>query len=699
MPVIQSPPQPSTETFPRVARWVEVKQNWVDQWAPLPYWVPLRARIEIAPGHGSASFGRWLGRVQPEGETAKQLFLPADLVDWYCRIMICHPAQQPVPIWTGIIPDSTVLVDSPTVGRAQNLEAFGLTWLLDRTQITTSWANQNGSLVEVSQPLTFNRRNPGRGLSLAGNRSKDKDSTLKCYVFQGGTNGNRVWSNRDIAEYLLATYGRGAPAGVKFELAGMTAALDSMKNEWKQSGTAWQMLNQLVDKRNGLVFYPRVTSASKVALSVTSETEVDINYGGVTLPKNPVQVSFTLPTTGAEQHLPLDTTCRFTAIARYDELRILGNNVIMMFTVSKLDGTLDKGWTTAAQVSYEAAGGLTDPEQADEFRRQWKFTDVYTRFIVPPAWNGNVRDGTGGTTAYPVTPTPKDDGTLDQTKQGAFLRAFKTFARELVIEKGKRYDVIPVENTNDPDAEPELRPIFAAVLDDFDGANHKATNKWIRLDKLGSGHSGMHNLSVATLDKDLGFRIHCQQQHYIAGEDWDPANKTTVMPEINWRSILITACMVTDVRPQIVKRLTSTPTENRKVKTIEVAGAEFWFAAEKTVVDSDGGLVRIEKANQAIRDDVEKLRAAAAFAEVWYAKQRQAVSIPIQTLGQFVELGTYLTGISNAYMWLPVGTIVTGVEWDFAAPSTTITTGSGGDDMMLQPVEFVGKVKGRSRGR
>ena len=696
MPVIQSPQQPSTETFPRVARWVEVKQNWADPWLPIAFWVPLRARIEVAPGHGGASFGRWLGRVQPEGSTTKQLFTPADLVDWYCRIIICHPAQQPVPIWTGIIPDSTVLVDSPTVGRAQTLEAFGLTWLMDRQPLTRSWVRSNGATVLSEDLLIFNRRNPGKGLSLSGNRSKDKDLTLGCYVFEGGVDGCREWSNLDIAEYLLKTQ---VFSEVEFSIGGMTAAIATMKNEWKQAGTVWQMLNQLIDKRHGLTFYPKVGDDGKVTLWITSEIETDINYGGQTLPKNPVQVSFALPTTGAEQHLPLDITCRFTEVAKYDQLVIRGNFTIIMATLSKLDGSFDRGWTAGQSSDYRFSGSMT-AEEADDARKKWEFTDVFTKFVVPPTWDGKVKNGDGAGAARNVFPITNEDGTFDFSFPGPFLREFRQLNRELIIEKGKLYQTSPITDSTEPGSEPEFRPILVAIKDSFDGAGHKATNKWIRADRLGSSQSGLHNLNVSVLDKDMGIRITCHPHHYLAGNEWDAMDATTVWPEIDWTQLLITACFTTDVRQEIVITLAESG-ENAKKKIIDVPAAEHWRIIPETVVDidNDGALVRVHADNLVVRDDIEILKAYAAFAQTWYGTQRQAVTIPIQTLGQFVELGTYLTGISNAYMWLPVGTVVTGIEWDFAAPTTTISTGHGGDDMFIEPVEFIGKAVGRGRAR
>jgi len=699
MPVIQSPPQPSANTLPRIARWVEVKQTWGGSWAPLPFWVPANATIDVAPGHGSASFARWLGVVQPEGSTVKQTFTPTDLTDWYCRFMICYPGQQPVAVWTGVVSDISVLVDSPVVGRTITADAFGLTWLLDRQPITQSWA-KNGSSppVLIDRLPAFNLRDSGRGLSLAGNRSQEKDGTLGCYVFQGGDDGGDIWTNRDIAEYLLATQ---SPAAVQFELAGLTDALGEMKSEWAQQGTAWAMLCRLIDHRHGMAFFPKVLDSGKVQLWITSEVETAINYGGATLPANPVQTYFTLPTTGVDAHLPLDVRCRFTAIQRFDEIIIRGQRVVVMFTISVEDGTLDKGWTSSLASSYRSAGALSDPHAADEFRAQSRYEDVFSRFVIPRDWDGSVQDGEGGGQSRFVTPTPNDDGTLDFTQAGEFWRDFKLLDRQLPIEKGKSYESDPITDDNPDGEEPEFRPILVAISDSFDGANHKATTKMIRLDRLGSGQSGLHNLSATTLDKDLGIRINCHPQHYLAGTDWTPATDATeVLPELNWVGLLATVSMTTDVRPNIRIQFGSGG-ENEKVKVIDVDGAEFWYAVEDTVVDvdADGSLVRIDSANLAIRDDVDKLQSRAAFARRWYEVQRQAVTIPIQMLGQFVELGTYLIGISNVYTWLSVGTIVTSIAWDFPAGTTTISTGRGGDDVMIEPVEFVGKRRSSRAGK
>lgn len=694
MPIIQPPAFTNSRRLPQIARWAEFKRNWADPWEASKYWVPERARIEVAGGHGSASLSRWLGPVTPEDSATRSLFLPADLVDWYARIRICYPNQNPTTVWTGIVQETNLLIDSPTVGRSQGLPAVGLTWLLDRAEIKTSWVLQNGSPVEVDHLPTFNRRYGSRGLSLRGNRSEEK-SEFGCYLFQGGEDGGERWTNRDIVEYYLQTQ---APTAIAFDLDGLVDAVDELENEWPQNGTAWSMICQLIDKRHGLVFYPYVSSEDKVVLRVTSMVAQPIVFGGGTLPANPTQIQFTLPVGGVDAHIPLDVSCRFTSLARYDEIIIRGNRVLVMFTLSYADGTLQKGWKADLEAAYRSGGGGADEKAQDAYRTQFRFEDVWRLHVVPRAWNGHVRDGVGEGQGRPVAPTANDDGTLDFEQLGPFWRDYKLFESQLPIEKGKRYDVDPIVDETPTGEEREFRPILAAINDVYDGAQHKAANRFIRLDRLGYNQSGLKNCTPQTSDRALGIRLNADPGHYFAGAAWDASNKTEILPELDYTNLLATVAMTTDVRPNIRIPLGANATENEKVKIIDVE-ADFWYAVPLTVVDvdADGNLVRIADENLAILDEREKLEAHAAYAQAWYSVERQAVSIPLQTLGVFVELGSYLTGISNVYMWLPVNTVVTAVEWDFPGDGTRIETGFGSDDLLLEPAFFTGQRRSKSR--
>jgi len=694
MPIIQPPPQTSSRVLPQIGRWAEFKQNWSDDWAASKYWVPERARIEVAPGHGSASFSRWLGPVTPEDSATQSLFLPADLAEWYVRIRINYPGQAPTTVFTGVVPETNLLIDSPQVGRSQGLPAFGLSWLLDRQPIATSWAMQNGTPVEIDDLPIFNRRFGSRGLSLRGNRSAEK-SDFGCYLFQGGEDGGEVWTNRDIVEYYLRTQ---APVAIECDIDGMVDAIDELENEWPQNGTAWSMICNLIDRRHGLVFFPYVDSNDKIILHITSLVDQPLVYGAGTLPPNPKQIQFTLPTSGVEEHLTLDVSCRFTTLSRYDEIVIRGNRVQVMFTVSYADGTLQKGWTSDLETTYRQGGTATTGKDADFFRTQFRFEDVFALHVVPRDWDGTVQDGIGGGgSSYFVVPTANDDGTLDWDQLGPFWRDYKLFERGLPIEKGKRYDVDPIVEETPTGEEREFRPILAAINDDFDGVHHKAAAKFRRLDRLSQNY-GLHNASAATSDRVLGIRVHADPAHYFAGGDWDITDLTDVRPEMYYEGLLATVALTTDVRPNIRIPLGAGATENERIKYIDVE-ADFWYAVPLTVVDvdADGNLVRIDGANLAILDEREKLEAHAAYARGWFGVERQAVTIPIQTIGVFVGLGDYLTGISNVWMWLPVNTVVTSVEWDFPAYKTVIQTGHGSDDLLLEPAMFTGKRGSKQR--
>lgn len=695
MPVVVAPSAVSGYSLPLTARWCEYRSTWAGTWTLLPYAVPVSCSDDALPGISSAQVTRWLGNIYESGMSASQTFTPVDLRDKYIRIRIQYPNYQPVTVWTGIVTECAFDVEGVSAGRNQNIQAYGLAYLLNRIPLNRSYVKE-GTLVNIVEHLIpFNKRH-SKGRTLFGNRSTDKDSTLGCYMF---SSDGAVWSNRDIVEYYLKTADF---ASIDIGLTGTATnttssttgagSLSVMKDEHNQSGTAWSMITSLIDRRHGMCGRIDVEDDGKVNLYVDTVTQAPITFGTKTLQANTNQVNFTFPSTSPEAHLVDPVELRFTTATKWDKIVVQSQRLVSMFTADFAD-VLQKGWTTTLEGDYRQTG-TADPEAADLARTAHKYRDVYQRFVVKKQWNF-----IGYDSESIVVPLPKKDGKFDDavSAETSLWQFDKVFERTLPILKGVKYDEdgaaqFPQSHTdNDPDTEPEFRPMMVFIRDSFEGQMHANDDKWKLIDKIGDLHSGLHNLSATPLDKEMGFRINSSPNHYLAGGNFsiNPGIVESMsLPELSYVYLAVTAAITTDVRARVEKKM-SQVTENSKTLYITVEGSEFWYAAKKTVVDiRNGSLFKVHDNNRWLRADKEKLEQVMAFTAAHYGIERQAVSIPIKFLGLFVPLCSYLTSISGLYAPYQVGTVVSSRKMDFINNETTIETGWNGADAPIEPVLF-----------
>lgn len=657
--------------FPATYNYCFLKKNWEDAWTFVPWLTPLGCSLVAAPEVGRAKIEYDFGMMKREQDlTGFSLNLPVNLRDWFVLIAFENEGYALQKAWEGIIQDETTRLESSNPMGLQTITAYQWTHLLDTKDIAKSYTAGPGlDVIEIDRVVVFNEKNR-KGRTTDGNRSADVDSN-DIYFFD---NNDDKWTNLDIVEYLLYYF---APDGMEIYLTGQTEALDQIVEVFNPAGkTLWQCLNHLIDRKRGLGFFPYVDEDNGLKLHIFTTVEVDVPVGDKTLPANANQQYFELPSVFPNTHIVGDIEFHVSSTNTYDTIVVRGDRVRVAATFSYVDGTLDFNWNEDIESEY---AGVDEKTRAAD-----RYKGVYSRLKVSADWDGECGDGVGGDKTN-IFLTAKKDGTFDTDEVGNFWRYEREFERSLFFRVGVDYSQANTPDENPDGAEPDYVPFMAIVKDDYDdNPEHESTGFFYLMDKLDTAGEGCHAVHVRPLDNELGAEWTGSPRHQFAGADFiDP--EAEHQPFFDWRSVIITAVLVLDVRPAItLENLDGNPMTSGRTLYIDMPSVQTWYVAPGTVVDvREGELVPYGGESQYVRNDIEKLRATAAYAQAWYGVRRQAVTIPINMLGIFVNIGTLLTEIANAWMKEPVNTCVTGIEMDMVNGRTIIETGWAALDMEL----------------
>jgi len=733
-----------------------------DPWATVTYLWPIQVSEVAAPEIAQARLRYDFGAIQREGLSTYTSYSPQDLLNKYVRVLTQKSGGEQEVQFAGIITDVTTTHDRPSSeSGAQDIFALGMVHLLDSITVTTAYAlsrsgpwegpsgaeYQNQTAVhKIDWAPRFNERNT-RTRSLSGNRSPGVDGRSPMpgisFVFAAPAIGKNeetgqwaedieVWNAFDAIDYLLANFGPSiSGVGPRFELSGDIEVLSNLKQEWNYSGmTLWTILNRLIDRRRGIGFTPVIGEKPKypgeenpevvIRLEVFTVVKDPVTIGDTTLPGNSKLTTLTIPTTYPDSHqlgvIPVTTS----ASSAYDVIWIRGERALSIGTFSYRDGTLEKGWTDELEDEYKKAVGgyplLDIMKKNDALRGETKYDAVYAHHVVPINWEFKVSDGTGfaGRPFYVMDPFFWEWGNYDpdDLTHGGYWDNGKRFLRELPgMAKGRNYDWPDWHKNHDTnpgrykDQEWQLALVFIADFDE--SAWHSPDEIYHNLRTMvESGIQGvMRSVNIRPLDNRLGFEVRGTPKHYLGNNHFDHNNIDTTGPTqypevLDYRELVITAALRTDVRQKIRLQMTpaATPSpsgvfpDGLRELTIDVPGAEFWRIDQKAVIGLKDeqkpgkgwrsyNMERVWKTHRVLRDDVLLLEAVAAFASAWYGVDRQTIRIPIAGLEKHVELGSLLTSINNLPSTVLVNTVVTGRTLNFMAydghGETTISTGWG----------------------
>lgn len=671
-------------SLPLVTRYVEVKQTWNSQWLYVPYLSPLSCTRSVAPQIGRAILSYQFGTIKPEDSNTFTAFTPYNFQDWYVRISIQFPDNEPQPVWYGVVVETENHYQSEqTLMGEQRFTCLELSFLLNRINLYQSLAfpdsaDDTTNTETLNYVPTFNERH-WKGNDIQGNRSdvtavfnEGESNEYETYIFQPT---GQKWSNFDILQYLIMNYG---PAALTFNITGSYQVLSFIQDVFEVgNSTLWDCLCRLIDPKRGLGCNLVVDDSSQeVYINVFTLTDTPITLGATTIPANQNLISFSYPTNFPFTHATGDVPFRTTSANTFDKLIIQGQRIKVVSVFSYKDNTLIEGWDTSTlQGAYVTSLG-TDPIKNDRARAKNAYENVFTRHIVPRTWNWQTGAGDGSKPVQDnLAPTCKKDGTVDFSKPAGFWNGTNQLERQLPLKQGMDYTTYPPTNTDTDNDDPDFQPMFVAVYDNQNGAVHTADNKWHLIHKLQAANTTLHDSSVHNLDNELGFRLVASPNHYFALGHWNSPGATNVSPELDYKQLLVTAAFRTAQRQRITVT-NPVQTENTKVKVLTIDNAEYWTVSANApiAIDDNGNLQTINVQNGVLRNDIALLQAVAATASAWYFSKRQAVEIPIKQIGLYVALGAFLKSISSFNGVEVVRTPVSGITIDFQGNTTTITT-------------------------
>lgn len=669
-----------------VPRWrVSVRVNWSDAWSDAGDTItPENVVLRAAPGISSAEFTWLVGSVKWEGDTA---FADQSIIDvngWFVKVEVQTGGTEGSPtystIFVGVFDFDATEIDGDEASAASNLTqrltAFGMEYLLDRVPITSAWIVNDGETDsnEINTVPVFNELVRRGGLNPVGNRSDDKvfrtvtvNPARQSYVFGSPAN---TWTIRDICEYLTVNY---EPSQVVFELSGQDEVLDDLElpSVELEGLTVWQALTRLISYRRGTGFAIRYEAASvvgdlKMLIHVFTVVESDVTYDTETLPANAEQVT-DYDISGLEVEQAVQITAQGTT---YGTIRVLGERIRSMFTLSIADGTLREGWDSTEETDYKAGGSSTVPATKDDHRSNDQYRRVFSHFLVEDAWNWIAKNGENGS-GGDANPRIDPDGSINLALQ-AFVRLWgnsRQFLDRLPILKEAAYDGVQPEH---------LEPI--GIID-------RGSSNWCLIDKLGdydipSGHLRM-------LDNQMGVEVRFNPSHVLAKNHWSSAGVTSKPPLLDYDKLIVTVCAETDERLKVV--VTVAGIDPARELLIEVRDAHFWWATTNTVVGvSNGALVRRPTstniidpypAGNIIRDDLNRLIRVAALAQAWYGRVRSAATFTVKgfptgviTAGDHFKPGMLIQELSDSINTYAANTVVSEVAINVREGRTTVNT-------------------------
>lgn len=641
---------------------VFLKRNWTDPWQWIPFLEVDDIEERTAPGVSQARFTFDFGRIKraPVGFWASYEALFANGA--FCLVW-GHNRFANEALWVGIIEIDEVdlrhvylegVASGGLFGGApqyvgvpqgrQQLTAYGIEHLLDRWAITGSYTEAGW----LDRPMAFNRRERW-GERLAGNRSEEPDANGIYYFSSAGY----LWTNLDIAQYLLWHYGPIAPVVL---LDGQWGALNYLVQEWDFEGmTPWQAMNELIDRRRGLGWriVPSTTGPAWawVFSQLPEPLAVSVpDADDVVLPANEFQsaVDFSFAN-------DTEASIQLSDLERYDLVDVIGGPLSVCCTLSLADGTLEPGWTAQQETDYKAGSTAQEPTAIghDWARAADKWHAVYQKFRVPNAWDWTAGDGSGTAVMRIANPVVALDGTvLPEATAPAWIYG-KTFRRELPFE-------------SDEEGERELRQPFVVLQ--YDG-------NWAFAEKA---EDIVANVRLS--DNEMAVYVEPRPINHIAAENhWTGAEPTEHDPLYDYETYMLTVMFATDQHLRV--RLGIHPAEAARIKRIEMPYAEAWYVLHGTVLDLiDGEPARwgeeiTPEPGYMVRNDVGRLRAAAVLASVWYAVERRTLTYRYQGISTAHFPGSLIRAAANGLATAQINTVVTERQWNFGEQTTTVRTG------------------------
>jgi hypothetical protein len=633
---------------------VFIKRYWSDPWQYVPYLQAVSARESVAPSVGTAELRYDFGLIKREDANTYSYYTPWLLNNWHCMIR-GYNAYGNASIWVGTIQTTGNKLHGATYPSGeQQIAAYDLSHVLDRIEV-------RGSITEsgnIWRPLCFNKKD-GRGIGLRGNRSYGLAGNGAHVYSKDGY----LWSNFDIANYLLVNYQEG---GLRFLLAGQLEPLAQIYEEHNLNGmTLKQALDKLIDRRRGINYRIVIPDSGSgyCYIFVYSTTATPIATGDAYLPANPFQVVVNFD--GA---IDVDPNLTVTTLQQYNAIEVVGGPIYSTFTLSFADGTLEGKWTAEEQSQYGLASGDGDGKDNDLFRQADVYRNVWQKYGPPANWDWMAGDGFGGQKQN-ARPWCDFYGRVRPDGYANLWPGEKTFEHKLPFRVVTSYSA----------SAPEYRRPFVLVRHPANSAGGDQHVYYI--DKMTAQELPAATVSMS--DRDLAFLIEPEINHVLALNYWPETNATTnTDPTYNPTLLIATLQVATDCHLYCYTQVPGVPvSDTPQVKTIHRPDLEAWYVVPGTVVDAvDGqpkryGLEVAAAPRYLERDDSSELRRIAALASAWYGQPRHTLNYTYEGLSLMAPCAYMILGVASSWHLTDVGTCVTERDWDFLGDRTTVRTG------------------------
>jgi len=650
------------------APYVMIRDNWADDWQFSPWLDVVSCNIALPPTMSEATL-RWrYGSIRKPGDDTFRKYSPPLDGLLKCWVRIIQPDMETV-LWTGRITSSRDMpggmfpddVNRRIPTGDMEFKAHGLEYLLNRYCDINGSHIYDGSQLQLTDAiLPFNLR-PARGLSLTGNRSKEKHALpngVECYVFS--PNGVE-WTAYDVIEYLLAAWGPEEPYFTLYE-APASENLKKVIDVWPQLRQLGENISAIARRQRGFawgIVYPE--SAEEPNIGITSVFDSPVTLAGVELVENQYQYDVDLDEDTASLDVEDDDVSGLVTVettksldAQYDEIVVEGEPMLVCGTVSVASGTLKAGWKGTDATAYNTA--------SEEERRNTRYRKVYAAFELAATKAEQlfaIGDGTRG-----GPPKIDDNGKVDwenpDNPAGLYLTG-KTLQRQ-----------IPLAN--------DAATFTPATPDEFltplVWIKTEADDLYVPLHKLKDYDETYPNLSVWMLDDRLGFRVQPTPQHFLGlGQFTGDADK---LPELDWRKLYATVALWADERLSVRVVLRTVKDFPRRLR-IRVPDAQCWVLMPSTKWKvADGGSSLGGHPNgtdgQVLRNDRERLAAVAAMAKAWYGKPRRAIKLDYKRFTTNFLPGEMIKNLQVNGQSTSVRAVISNVEWNFEEGTTTVQT-------------------------
>lgn len=649
---------PETQPLPftEATYFVETKKDWEDDWEHNLDLQPLAcSRHTAAQDLDILTLQPYLygASVMEQWDTALAQRDPIDLRGWWIRVKMLGAESDHI-LWTGRIHSQKRGIQGDSNGKQGSQMWIALGPLQILRKIEVHHAHYAGGK-EVGWVPPMNLR--GGHHQLIGNRATGAD-------LYGGT---EVWNHFEYLTYLLENFVNQSNEPV-WTIGGQKDLLENLQSYVPIVGgmTADQITRMLIPQHYGLDYYINETDDG-FEIVVFALTNVEKSFGDYDLPVNPRRTRMDISSALDVMQCSVEES----SIVKYDKLRVVGNRIKSVFSLSFDDATLEEFWTSALETSYKAGTGTggDDGRDHDIARTADRFRHVYRSFRAVDSWDWNLGD------AAPILDLEGqfETGGADTQDIDRFTLPF------LVLREGFDYTQDPPVDNNPSDMEPNFLPPLVIV-------QHSASARYVPVDRLGVLASGygqdIGGMGVSILDNEWGVQLHSIQGHALALNHWSGANATEFDPDDrgeDYDTLFVTLCAETDQRLEIGVDLPSAlQAGDGSIKTIHVNDAEFWWLAATTVVDvnADGTPLRSPDNGVELRNDSDILARTMAGAMARYLQERIHAAckfrklLPVQKL-----LGTILETIEEKGDKQNIAAPITSVSWDFAERSTSVKTG------------------------